>query len=988
MLLTVDTTKLANAAVKIIGRYSGTTLLNDIADMQGAFGVKKDTPVPGSAEEQAQTLVATALADAFAHTIVIAPNLPADVNPDEARARVQDKMPGAITLDPETFRQPEQMPALAALRPALERTLAVCGVPESDFERYRRAFSENYLIALDGTQRRDRGAYDRLEDFFRPTVADEAARRARNWQRYRHELIADIRRPILNFPLKDPDAITLEQVFVPLRCWEVQRGETKAGGTQDYRVVGWLRHLINAWLRTQAPNDPFRLISGEMGCGKSSFCKMLAAELACAGRHVLVIPLHKIRHLGEDVGKCLGDFALQEDQLGHDPLAPDARGAYGSDNPLLLIFDGLDELSTGGGAVENQTRRFVANACDLIRTLNAGQRLRAQAIFAGRPLAAQEVHGFGEPGQRLHVLRYRYDPSREGGGDVPAIEDGTSAIRSSERGHRPASGPLIVPQDEKEPLRADQAELWWRSYHVAKRISVDGLPDRFKNRGKAFDDLLAQPLLNFLVAIVPEAETATSINGIYDRLFRELYDRDTGTGRHVHDAPHSDILRGVRYERFRETLEHIAMAAWHGGDRTVTHTEIDTFFDTVGRSDLRAAIAKVGAQLKTILNSFFVEARDRDRPDAYDFTHKSFREYLTASFVRRFMDEIAKNLNKRLGRETYDAERAAKDWLAATGAASWDMDLQSFFVAEIRAWQQTDEKGLLAAKNALRLVFDHVLTEGFPVLEKPLRSHLAMEYWVNAEMAFVAVLGACHKVFKLEEASGQATTVADDAEPAWASFPASFQGKQSDDNAETRIDASALPRLLTRLRGRSRHQEDILVWYAAGLLDGACTRATGQLIESAYGGHVIVANLHATGWDLRGAKLQNAKLQNAKLQNAKLLRANLRSADLWGANLERANLWGADLRGANLLRAYLVGAKLQGANLRDAKLQDANLRGAYLGGAHLERAYLEGANLRGAHLERAYLEGADLRGTDLRDAKLQDADLRGAILDNDDPADA
>lgn len=449
MNLKVDIDKLVWAIVKVIGRRAGQTLLNDIADLRGAFGLTPAAKPPETPEDQATRLVVIGLTDGFARTVDTALSLTGIADKAEAEAMVRAVLPATLDLTPTAFDRPAEHPALVALRPGLEKTLAVCGVADAELARYQSALTTNFVIAIDDEQRRHRELYDRLDAYFRPTVAADAAGRARNWDRYWNLLIADVRRPILNFDPGDDNAVALEQVYVPLRCWVVEREETKDKTTRERRVVTWLRPAIDAWLVKADPHDPFRLISGEMGCGKSSFCKMLAADLAQKKHPVLVIPLHRIRHLSDDVKRCVQEFAEADDRLGHDPLARDALGDYGpgtGGRPLLLIFDGLDELSTGGGVVEAATSRFVATVCDVVRAANPeSSAARVLALFAGRPLAALEVHGFAAPGQRLHVLRYRYDPDSDASPDDVASDASEPAAPRGTRSHRPPTARLVVP---------------------------------------------------------------------------------------------------------------------------------------------------------------------------------------------------------------------------------------------------------------------------------------------------------------------------------------------------------------------------------------------------------------------------------------------------------------------------------------------------------------------------------------------------------------
>ncbi len=92
------------------------------------------------------------------------------------------------------------------------------------------------------------------------------------------------------------------------------------------------------------------------------------------------------------------------------------------------------------------------------------------------------------------------------------------------------------------------------------------------------------------------------------------------------------------------------------------------------------------------------------------------------------------------------------------------------------------------------------------------------------------------------------------------------------------------------------------------------------------------------------------------LARACLNRVMLASGNLAQANLSAAELIGINLTNANLQGANFIWAKLNGANLAHADLYGANLEGADLSGADLRGANLTGANLSNTCLFEAQLD--------------------------------
>lgn len=87
--------------------------------------------------------------------------------------------------------------------------------------------------------------------------------------------------------------------------------------------------------------------------------------------------------------------------------------------------------------------------------------------------------------------------------------------------------------------------------------------------------------------------------------------------------------------------------------------------------------------------------------------------------------------------------------------------------------------------------------------------------------------------------------------------------------------------------------------------------------------------------------LQHAILPKSHLQNTNLQGANLTGAALSGAQLQEVNLSGADLSGADLSGADLSGANLSLANLTGAKLQGTRLDSANFTNACLYQALID-----------------------------------------------
>ena len=97
-------------------------------------------------------------------------------------------------------------------------------------------------------------------------------------------------------------------------------------------------------------------------------------------------------------------------------------------------------------------------------------------------------------------------------------------------------------------------------------------------------------------------------------------------------------------------MSEIGLAAWHAGDRSVGTEDLETRFD---RPPLKKWLEDSGQSqrgLSAILSAFYTRPEESVTPEKglahrYVFTHKSFREYLTAVAVVRFLQELARKID-------------------------------------------------------------------------------------------------------------------------------------------------------------------------------------------------------------------------------------------------------------------------------------------------------------------------------------------------------
>jgi len=403
-------------------------------------------------------------------------------------------------------------------------------------------------------------------------------------------------------------------------------------------------------------------------------------------------------------------------------------------------------------------------------------------------------------------------------------------------------------------------------------------------------EITAQPLLNYLVALSIEGgklkfSEQTNLNEIYGDLLEAVYERR-------YEKQGHRVIEGIEKDEFIGILEEIALACWHGDGRTTTVREIESHCENSGLKDILNRFQESfnedsKASVTRLLTAFYFRESGgvRGSEKTFEFTHKSFGEYLTAKRIVEEVRLIHEKLEERKKnfRKGCDERAALVNWATLCGLLSMDEYLFQFICDEMRLQNPSDVHNW---QNSLCRLIKFMLTNGIPM--ESLRSrfdfHIELFQARNTEEALLAVLNACARVTKAT------------SEIKWPY-------------------RNTFGEWISRLQGQRTGTKNVLAFECLSFLNlQDCVLYVRDFI---------------------GANFALTNLENAGLPFANLVRANLAGANLQGANLAGANLQGANLAGANLA----------GANLQQANLAEANLAGANLEGANLQRTILEGKDI-------------------------------------------
>ena len=748
-----------------------------------------------------------------------------------------------VRLDLDFFENPTALPVLRSVRKSFVEWFRLCGASEAETNSVAVRLNSYFAVALHDEWRSHSDDYQPLLKVLSSPFA-AAERMERYWTRYQLSLRKQFNEPVFE------ECFGLSEIYVPLRA--TYRDKKKVQRTRDGQVVEVrqavvvdLGSSIEYWLQVANKDDAIRLIRGGPGSGKSSFAKKLAHDVAAAkfadqsstlrDLRVLFLPLQRFRirdKLTEAVGDAMGDEGSRD--FSENPLKQ--KNFATEERRVFLIFDGLDELSKPGDLADEETRLFLTELRAFIERCNTND-CRVLCLVTGRTAVVQAHRDILRlaDNQELEVLPFLITKAD---------------IEKRENSDHPFCDPSSL-------LCQDQRYLWWEKYAACNAGEPSKLPDALEKEDVL--DLSAEPLLLYLLVLSgyhrrPDRMQPVNRNEIYASLFEDVANRRHAGGK--------TLASTVELKQdFIETMEIIATAAWYGDGRAATVEDIRRYCPQYLKMPLERFLQSDVGMARLVAAFYFQHAEPRlKHRNAFEFTHKSFGEYLVARRIVRTIKDVHEHL-EQTRRLTDPKAEALKSWFDLTCHKAVDFDLLKFLRDEIQLCAPECVKKWL---QTLSFLFNRSIQDEMPVtISSDINFRRAEQQARNAEEALLVVSNACAK----------------------------------STNLKLTFD-----------------------WHDNLNFGNMIYRLCGQ--RPAGFGSVALASL--SNIKARGADLNFQNLGEAELCEADLSCANLRYANLRGANLRGADLSQADLRDANLREADLYGAKLQadlrGADLTDAKI--------------------------------------------------------------------
>ena len=803
--------------------------------------------------------------------------------------------------------------------------------PEADVDR---DLKQEYREAL---ARSVTAVYEKQPDLFRGIIealtgaTSQREKREIAWQRHGAWCLDLFHKTPIFSPDDDID-ISLSQVYQKLRCYwnEEREGESTH---QQYRTatVSDLHETIVTWLDNFKLSDDkypdaIRLIAGGPGSGKSSFAKALAAELTERRTfRVLFVPLHKIQATdNKTLREVLGGHLISR----HGYRVPNLCEGF-PENPLdwhgedthslLMIFDGLDELTTNRDRERDLAKKFVSNLKLLLSELN-GEERSAAAIVLGRDLAMKAALEDGDLSLNnlIHVA-----PIREMTRDDLQL-DKFSLDDDLFRGFDPVIDPRGL-------MYNDTRKAYWEKWCRVNGTPQYEVPPAIHD--EQMSELNVEPLLLHLLIISDFCgdrwnEAIDNRNLVYEDIFRKVFIRNK--------KKKLDAYKRLDEVHFFELMEIFGLAAFRRNGRTGDHEEFERLREryTSSKTNKRMYSGLDGADLKNV--ALMTHSRQEIEGAGFEFVHKSFGEYLAARALLGAADGL--QLSWHHDNSSEDEMQLAKRWVKLVGSGELSNSVLRFLRDECRLWEAVHLKDTLTALTA---IFDKTLANGFPVhlvdeLSGPTTYRHLERRQKCAERAMLATITSLWLARNRNNDIGNIPSIV--LHQFETSHEAAWEMIDRLCSSRDRVSISNVP-----LSGISFEGSD---------LSGAC---------------IPRANLSR-------ANLNKANLNNANLTMADLSGADLSGADLSGADLSGADLSGADLSGADLSLAVLRMTCLDGADLTGADLRRVIMRGATLIGTDLSEANLRAADLTSSDLSEAILN-TDLSSCCIEAASLWSADF-------------
>ena len=275
---------------------------------------------------------------------------------------------------------------------------------------------------------------------------------------------------------------------------------------------------------------------------------MLARDVARAGHYnVYFVSLHGL-DVSNSIEQIVDNYVQWASHSDGGLLESPLKWLRTDYKPLLLIFDGLDEVARPDREGPEVTRKFVSNLRHWLGGANGGRELRVKALTLGRPRAAEDAADEISLASRALIHVAPLCPSRRG--------DPSGAAPRAQ---------IVIAGSARSIGTIEQREEYWANWTKVEPACPKDPPEGLFEA--SLRDLTIEPLLLYLLIFSGYAganwqEAAENRNRVYEAIFRKVHERD------VKEKGHA-LKEHLKDEAdFFILMECLGLAAWRGGGRT------------------------------------------------------------------------------------------------------------------------------------------------------------------------------------------------------------------------------------------------------------------------------------------------------------------------------------------------------------------------------------------------------------------------------------
>ncbi|MCL2487444.1 MAG: pentapeptide repeat-containing protein [Oscillospiraceae bacterium] len=722
----------------------------------------------------------------------------------------------------------------------LRKCLSEIGAEEKSIDLICYTLKNLFADSFRDEWRKNPDKYKKLEEYFYNS-AEGVATRQEEWAKNNERLERLVEEGVFG------ENYGLRQIYVPLNAYYTNKAEQERRMEADpEKFVVQLDSWLLQWLETSGPEDSYRVISGEPGSGKSTFAKMFAYNNK-EKHNIIYVPLHEMNFTSGEFRTALAAYT-KKIEFAEDLL---------DRKELLVILDGLDELTEQNSTGVRVAGNFVSRVISDLKYLN-GNGKRIKVIFTGRIPAVQDAADlFNKAEYQLRLLGFYQDKKEKDN--------------------------LQDPQELLKDYRID----WWRQYAGVTGLDAE-LPKAVKNENLL--DLTSSPLTLHLTALCykedPKKFTALHNRaGLYKRVLDGVFHRGPKTGG---EHPLARALKS--FDNFLSVLSDIAAVMWHNAnDRAVPLTKVAEYCRKNNHEELLRNLRGVSdnSDITKLCLLFYGQKASVDGAEAYEFTHKSFGEFLVA---RQFVEKLKAMAEDR------DEERSLRNWLEFCGHTMLRIE-HSGFIRGLVAME--DRETVVNWRAAVVKRINYVLAEGMPCKSPNRPGHKEETRQMrNAEIALLAAHSAC--ALATEDMSASAIE---------------WSGKTDDGEWEIKKAAGGW---LNRLRGRA--DCNIVKCHLNHLDFSGCVLFNQDFSEADLSGSIF-NDAFLNGVCFAFANLKNTELKKAKLNWSMFIFIKMANCDLTSAEFLHASLMHTDFTSAILSETSFDEATTQYCIFPDEVLQ-------------------------------------------------------------------